>query len=72
MGRVDIERGPDNVQEVDGSGARGDRQGEGERGDHENNLPLVGRVSGKVRLYGERGRGGGGERGGGAEPTVEH
>ena len=58
MGRVDMERGPDSVCEVDGSEARGNRQGEGERDDHENTLPLVGRVSGQVRLYEERGRGG--------------
>ena len=31
---------------------RGDRRGEGERGDHENTLPLEGRVLGQVRLYG--------------------
>ena len=41
---------------------RGDQWGEGERGDHENTLPLEGRVLGQVRLYGERGRGGGGRR----------
>ena len=38
---------------------REDRRGEGERGNHENNLPLGGRVLGQVGLYGERGRGGG-------------
>ena len=48
-----MERGPDSVYEVDGSEDRGNRQGEGERGDHKNTLPLVGRVSGQVRLYGE-------------------
>ena len=37
--------------------ARGDRRGEGKRGEHENKLPLGGRVLGHVRLYGERGRG---------------
>ena len=36
---------------------KGDRWGEG---DHENTLPLGGRVLGHVRLYGERGRRGGG------------
>ena len=40
--------------------ARGDRTGEDERGDHENNVPLGGRVLGHVRLYGQRGRGDGG------------
>ena len=30
------------------------------RGNLENTLPFVGRVLGQVRLYGERGRGGGG------------
>ena len=40
---------------------RGNRRGEGERGDRENTLPLVGRVLGQVRLYGEKGRGGGGQ-----------
>ena len=59
MGRVDMERVPDSAYEVDEYEARGNRRGEGERGDHENNLPLVGRVLGQVRLYGERGRGGG-------------
>ena len=58
MGRVDTERGPDSVQEVDGSGARGNRWGKGAQGDHEYNIPLVRRVSGQVRLYEERGRGG--------------
>ena len=43
------------------SGARGYRRGEGERGDNENTLPLVGRVLGQVRLYEERGRGEGGQ-----------
>ena len=38
---------------------RGDRWGEGERGDRKNTLPLGGRVLVHVRLYGERGRGGG-------------
>ena len=57
LGRVDMERGPDSVWEVDGSEASGNRQGEGEQDDHETNLPLVGRVSGQVRLYEERGRG---------------
>ena len=33
--------------------------GESKRDDHENTLPLVGRVSGHVRLYEERGEGGG-------------
>ena len=37
---------------------RSDRRGEGERGNHENTLPLGGRVLGHIRLYGERGRGG--------------
>ena len=32
-----------------------------ERGDHENTLPLVGRVLGQVQLYGERGRREGGQ-----------
>ena len=32
--------------------------GWGEQEDHENTLPLVGRVSGQVRLYEEGGRGG--------------
>ena len=36
--------------------------GEGEREDHKNTLPLVGRVSGQVRLYGESERGRGGRR----------
>ena len=40
----------------------GDRRGEGAQGDHEHTLPLVGSVSGKVRLYVERGRGGGADR----------
>ena len=40
----------------------GIRRGEGEREDHENTLPLVGRVLGQVRLYEERGRGGGEQR----------
>ena len=31
---------------------RGDRRGEGERGDHKNTLPFGGRVLGHVRLYG--------------------
>ena len=44
-----------------GSPGQGDLWGEGERGDHENTLPFVGRVMGKVRLYGERGRGEGGK-----------
>ena len=35
----------------------GGTDGEGKRDDHENTLPLVGRVSGQVRLYEERGRG---------------
>ena len=54
---VDMERGPDSGTEVDGSKARGNQRGEGERDDHENTIPLDGRVSGQVRLYGERGRG---------------
>ena len=33
-------------------------RGEGARSDHENTLPLGGRVLGHIRLYGERGRGG--------------
>ena len=37
---------------------QGIRRREGEREDHENTLPLVGRVSGHVRLYEERGGGG--------------
>ena len=41
-----------------GSPGQGVRRGEGERGDHKNTLPFVGRVMGKVRLYGERGGGG--------------
>ena len=61
MGRVDTERGPESVYEVDGSGARRNRRVEGAQGDHENTLLLVGRVSGQVRLYRERGRGGGRE-----------
>ena len=36
---------------------RGYRRGEGEQGDHENTLPLGGRVLGHVRLYRERERG---------------
>ena len=32
----------------------------GARSDHENTLPLGGRVEGNVRLYGQRGRGVGG------------
>ena len=40
----------------------GHRRGEGERDDHENTLPLVGRVSGQVRLYREREGGWGGRR----------
>ena len=43
---------------------RGDRRGEGERGDHENTLPLGGRLLGQVWLYGERGRRGGTKRDG--------
>ena len=39
------------------SGSRGDRRGEGARGDHENTLLLVGRVLVQVRLYGEGGGG---------------
>ena len=31
---------------------RGDRRGEGERGDHKNTLPLGGRLLGHLRLYG--------------------
>ena len=51
-------RGPDSDSEVDGSEVRGGRWGEGEQqDDHKNTLPLVGRVSGQVRLYGERVRG---------------
>ena len=51
-------QGPESDEEVDGSEARGNRWGEGEQqDDHENTLPLVGRVSGQVRLYGERGGG---------------
>ena len=42
--------------------ARGDRRGEGARGNHENTLLLVGRVLGQVRLYREKGRGGGADR----------
>ena len=38
------------------------QRGEGEKSDHENTLPLGGRVLGHVRLYGERGRGGGGQK----------
>ena len=34
---------------------------EGAQDDHKNDLPSVGKVLGQVRLYGERGRGGGGE-----------
>ena len=34
----------------------------GARSDHEKTLPLGGRVKGHVRLYGERGRGGGGQK----------
>ena len=37
------------------------QQGEGARSDHENTLPLGGRVLGHVRLYGEMGRGGRGQ-----------
>ena len=55
---MDKEGGHDSGYEVDGYEARGNRRGEGERDDHENTLPLVGRVSGQVRLYEERGRGG--------------
>ena len=58
-GGVDTEWGPGGVYEADRSRARGDQRGEGARGDHKNNIPLVGRVLGQVRLYGERGRGGG-------------
>ena len=36
------------------------QRGRGVRGDHENTLPVGGRVEGHVRLYGERGRGVGG------------
>ena len=43
------------------SGSRVDRLGDGERGDHENTFPFVGRVSGQLRLYGERERGGRGD-----------
>ena len=52
----------DSGEEVGGSEARGGRRGEGERDDHKNTLPLVGRVSGQVQLYWERGRRGGGRR----------
>ena len=49
----DTERGPHGVQEAKRkSWARGDWQAEGVQGDHENTLPLVERVSVKVRLYG--------------------
>ena len=40
------------------------QQGRGARSDHKNTLPLGGRVEGQVRLYGERGRGGGRQRDG--------
>ena len=40
-----------------GSPGQGDRRGEGERGDHKNTLPSVGRVMVQVQLYRERGRG---------------
>ena len=62
IGRVDMERGPDSGWEVDGSKARENQRGEGERDDHKINLPLVGRVSGQVRLYRESGRGRGGQK----------
>ena len=42
-----------------GSLGKGDQRGEGERSNHINNLPFVGRLMGQVRLYGERGRVGG-------------
>ena len=58
---MDKEGGHDSSLEVDGSEARGNRRGEGERDDYENTLPLVGRVSGQVRLYEERGIAGGAE-----------
>ena len=38
-----------------------DQRSEGARSDHENTLPLGGRVLGHLRLYGEGGRGEGGE-----------
>ena len=41
---------------------QGDWWVEGVWGDHENTLPLLGRVLRQVRLYGERGRGGQTER----------
>ena len=45
-----------------GPGPGGNRQGEGARGDQENDFPLVGRVLGQVWLYWERGKGGGRQR----------
>ena len=44
------------------------RRGEGERDDHENTLPFVGRVSGHVRLYGESEGRWGGRRETGTKP----
>ena len=38
--------------------ARGDRRGEGARGDHENNLMFVGRLWDKYVCTGKRGSGG--------------
>ena len=55
-GRVDMEGGHDSGEEVDRPKARGNRRGEGKQDDHKNTLPLVGRVSGQVRLYEERER----------------
>ena len=59
MKRVDMERGPDSAQEVDGSKARGNQQGEGKRGDQGNTLLLVGGYWDKYGCTG-KGRGGGG------------
>ena len=53
-GRVEMDGVHDSSQDVGGSEARGNRRGEGDQEDHEYTLPLVGRVSGQVRLFEER------------------
>ena len=56
-GRGRYVRGP----ETSGIRQKGRSQRDADaRNDHKNTLPLGGRVVGRVRLYGERGRGGGG------------
>ena len=55
-------RGPEALRRPTGRPGPGGRRVEGARGDHENTLPLGGRVLGQVRLCGERGRGWVGDR----------